>query len=59
MMSLELIFFIVISVIVIVMISQGRNTTNEKRTMLMAKSRDPAKAKEAFYELGRMIEDSG
>jgi len=53
------IFIILIGVTALVMIRLGRNKLNEKRTMLMVKAQNPAKAKEAFYELGRMIEDSG
>lgn len=36
-----------------------RNKDNEKRTMLMFKIQDPDKASEAYYELGRMAEESG
>ena len=53
------IFLILIGVIALVMIRLGRNKLNKKRAMLMVKAQNPAKAKESFYELGRMVEDSG
>ena len=58
-MPLQYIILILIALIALAVIWKGRNTLNEKRAMLMVSARDPAKAKSAFYELGRMIEDSG
>ena len=53
------IFLILIGVTALVMIRLGRNKLNKKRATLMVKAQNPANAKEAFYELGRMVEDSG
>jgi S1-C subfamily serine protease len=50
---------IVFAVIAAIVIWQGRSKHNEKMTMLMAQSRNRQKAKSAFYELGRMVEESG
>lgn len=58
-MPIQYVILILIALIALVVIWKGRNTLNEKRAMLMVSARDPAKAKSAFYELGRMIEDSG
>lgn len=58
-MPIQYVVLLVLGVIFAIVVWQGRNTVNEKRAMLLAKTRDPARAKSAFYELGRMVEESG
>jgi S1-C subfamily serine protease len=58
-MPIQFIILILIALMAAVVIWRGRNKLNEKRAMLLVMTRDPKKAKAAFFEMGRMIEDSG
>ena len=58
-MPIQYVFLLMFGAIVAIVVWQGRNTHNEKRAMLLAKTRDPARAKSAFHELGRMVEEAG
>lgn len=56
---MEYVFLIMIAGVAAAFVLQGRSTLKDKKALLMVKTQVLAKAPEAYFELGRIAEESG